>query len=201
MRCSWCDTPYTSWAPEGGDMSVDDIMTRILEFDCPYCVITGGEPTVAVGMGELTQKLRRAGLHVTLETNATMPPGDMVVDLASLSPKLSNSNPDPIEHPTEASMHIATLRIKASVIEEWIKKFEYQLKFVVSGDAELQEIQALLKRLNVPVSPEKVLLMPEGTDLDTLAARRSTLVDLCKTHGYRYCSRLHIELFGNTRGT
>ncbi len=23
LRCSWCDTPYTSWQPEGGEMTLD----------------------------------------------------------------------------------------------------------------------------------------------------------------------------------
>ena len=24
LRCSWCDTPYTSWKPEGEDLTLDD---------------------------------------------------------------------------------------------------------------------------------------------------------------------------------
>jgi hypothetical protein len=27
------------------------------------------------------------------------------------------------------------------------------------------------------------------------------LAELCKRHGFRFCPRLHIELFGNVRGT
>ena len=26
LRCAWCDTPYTSWAPEGTDLSLDQII-------------------------------------------------------------------------------------------------------------------------------------------------------------------------------
>ena len=25
LRCTWCDTPYTSWQPEGEDWSVEQI--------------------------------------------------------------------------------------------------------------------------------------------------------------------------------
>ena len=51
------------------------------------------------------------------------------------------------------------------------------------------------------VPPNKVMLMPEGTDAETLEKRKDTLTEICDREGYRYCNRLHIELFGNTRGT
>lgn len=201
LRCSWCDTPYTSWRPEGRDWSVESLVEKVLTYQCGHCVITGGEPTVAVGMDTLTRALRDQGLHVTIETNGTMPPGDIQVDLASLSPKLSNSSPDASAHPAEAAMHRPDLRLKPDVLDQWIERFPYQLKFVVSGDSDIEEIQALLRRLANPVPPANVMLMPEGVNEKTLRARQAMLIDLCKRHGYRYCSRLHIELFGNTRGT
>jgi 7-carboxy-7-deazaguanine synthase len=43
--------------------------------------------------------------------------------------------------------------------------------------------------------------MPEGTDPQTLQSRSAWVSDLCKQHGYRYCPRLHIALYGNKRGT
>ena len=46
-----------------------------------------------------------------------------------------------------------------------------------------------------------VLLMPEGVAAQVPAARRDLVVAACKPHGYRYCHRLQLELFGNTRGT
>jgi len=47
----------------------------------------------------------------------------------------------------------------------------------------------------------KILLMPEGTSSKAIRERDETLVDACKRYGYRYCDRLHVELFGHTRGT
>jgi len=46
-----------------------------------------------------------------------------------------------------------------------------------------------------------VLLMPEGTDVKTLATRSPWLVEICQREGFRFCPRLHVELFGHTRGT
>ena len=30
LRCVWCDTPYTSWAPEGSAMSLERIVEAVL---------------------------------------------------------------------------------------------------------------------------------------------------------------------------
>ncbi len=68
LRCSWCDTPYTSWKPEGADLSVADILIKVKEFNALHAVVTGGEPMIARGIADLTQGLRHSGMHVTIET-------------------------------------------------------------------------------------------------------------------------------------
>ena len=72
---------------------------------------------------------------------------------------------------------------------------------MVQSQKDLQEIEHLLELVNRPIPRSKVLLMPEGTDVTTIRERHETLIEICKQYGYRYCNRLHIELFGNTRGT
>ena len=76
-----------------------------------------------------------------------------------------------------------------------------QLKFVISNEANLTEAQALLHELDFPLPSDHILLMPEGRTMEELRAKSAWLVEVCKTHGYRFCHRLHIELFGNTRAT
>jgi 7-carboxy-7-deazaguanine synthase len=51
------------------------------------------------------------------------------------------------------------------------------------------------------VPPEKILLMPEGIKPEVLRLRQAWLVEVCKQTGWRYTPRLHIDLFGNQRGT
>src|SRR5579864_6520629 len=68
LRCAWCDTPYTSWNPEGSDMSVAEILGKVKEFNAGHAVVTGGEPMIAKGVADLTQGLRKAGMHITVET-------------------------------------------------------------------------------------------------------------------------------------
>ncbi len=29
LRCTWCDTPYTSWKPEGDDLPLDTILADV----------------------------------------------------------------------------------------------------------------------------------------------------------------------------
>ena len=50
-------------------------------------------------------------------------------------------------------------------------------------------------------SPSDVLLMPEGTDVETLRSRSAWIGEVCKRTGFRYCPRLHVEMYGNKRGT
>ena len=40
-----------------------------------------------------------------------------------------------------------------------------------------------------------------GVTREELAKRGPWLADVCKEQGFRYCPRLHIELYGNQRGT
>jgi 7-carboxy-7-deazaguanine synthase len=218
LRCTWCDTPYASWDPEGNDVSVDEIVRRVLDAprgsfltaasgsscaEAPiaplHVVLTGGEPMIMPDVVELCAALKTHDCHLTIETAATVYK-PVPIDLASLSPKLSNSTPWAREGGRFAASH-ERQRINVPVIQQFIDSSpSFQLKFVVSGDADVDEVLALLKQLR-RWNPSDVLLMPEGTDLPTLDGRREWLSHVCKQTGFRFCPRLHIALYGNTRGT
>jgi len=154
---------------------------------------------IAPDLPELATALKKQKKHITIETAGTILPNSISCDLASISPKLSNSTPSPERDPAWAKKHEAT-RLKLEVISEWIRNYPFHLKFVVSSDNDLIEIKSLL--LNLPPVPlHQILLMPEGTDVKTLATRSPWLVEICKREGFRFCPRLQIELFGHTRGT
>ncbi len=94
LRCSWCDTPYTSWKPEGSDASIDAIVESVTAFPAAkHVVITGGEPMIAPGLVELSERFRALGLHITVETAGTVF-APVACDLMSISPKLANSTPE-----------------------------------------------------------------------------------------------------------
>jgi 7-carboxy-7-deazaguanine synthase len=196
-------------------MSIEEILKKISGWDCNHIVLTGGEPMIAPDLPELATVLKKQKKHITIESAGTIPPNGIPCDLASLSPKLSNSTPSPELDPAWAKKHEAT-RLQPKVISEWISKYTFQLKFVVSSELDLEEIKDLLSRLETfaapphqsvrgeegpPVPLPQILLMPEGVDTQTLASRSPWLVDICKREGFRFCPRLQIELFGHTRGT
>jgi len=199
LRCHWCDTPYASWKPEGPEMSIEEILKKLTVWNSHHVVLTGGEPMIAPDLPELATALKKQKKHITIETAGTILPNSIPCDLASISPKLSNSTPSPERDPAWAKKHDST-RLQPEVICEWISKYDFQLKFVVSTENDLAEIKGLLSRLP-PVPLHQILLMPQGIDVKTLAARSPWLVDICKREGFRFCPRLQIELFGHTRGT
>jgi 7-carboxy-7-deazaguanine synthase len=198
LRCAWCDTPYTSWDPQGEAMSLEEILARLDTYPTRHVVLTGGEPMSPPEIVPLSQALRQRGYHITIETAAIVY-RPVECDLASLSPKLSNSTPNEREGGRYALKH-EMQRLRPEVIREFLARAEYQLKFVVENPADLDEIRDLLGQLG-QVDPGRVLLMPQGITKVALDEKSLWLVELCKTHGYRYCPRLHIDLFGNRRGT
>ena len=200
LRCDWCDTPYTSWEPEGDEFSIEEIIAEVNKHPANHCVITGGEPMIAKGIHELATELKQLEKHITIETAATVSPDNIPCDLASISPKLGNSTPPEDRAGPWTERHEKT-RLQHGIIREWLNQYTYQLKFVATGETDLAEIKELLEAIEYSVPPNKVLLMPEGTDAQTLDNRKDTLTEICDREGYRYCNRLHIELFGNTRGT
>jgi 7-carboxy-7-deazaguanine synthase len=198
LRCGWCDSDYTSWHPQGNEMTVAQILARLADFPTRHVVVTGGEPLIASGIEELCAGLRAAGDHITIETAAVVFK-EVACDLASLSPKLSNSIPYEREGGRWAERHDRQ-RLRPDVIQAFLDHSDYQLKFVIERIEDVEEARMVLDSLR-GVDPAKVLLMPQGTHREELDRRAAWLVEVCKQHGFRYCPRLHIELFGNRRGT
>ncbi len=206
LRCAWCDTPYTSWQPEGAELSLDRILDEVKAHPARHVVVTGGEPMIAPEIIALTERLRRGGWHITIETAGTVFQ-PVACDLMSISPKLSNSTPlagrsswsegDPQVAARWAAQH-DRLRINCPVLRDLMSRYEYQLKFVIEKPADLEEVRELVSSLSA--DPRRVILMPEGTDRDLLRDRGAWLAEIAKAEGFRYTPRLHVELWGNRRG-
>nr|WP_276591950.1 7-carboxy-7-deazaguanine synthase QueE [Halorutilus salinus] len=194
LRCSWCDSAYTSWDPEGETETVEEVVERADGYGANHYVVTGGEPLLQPDIDELCASLDG---DVTVETNATVY-RDVDAELVSMSPKLSNSTPDE-EADGWREIHEEE-RIDFDVIESYISSHDYQLKFVVADREDIDEIEDILASLST-YDRNHVLLMPEGVDRDTLRQRGEWLAELCKERGFRYSPRLQIHIYGNKRGT
>lgn len=202
LRCRWCDTPYASWNPEGTAWESNALLDRILEHrQARHAVFTGGEPLLWKELPYLSQNLRNRGWHVTIETAATLPPAALEYDLASLSPKLSSSTPLPHEIDGAWRERHEKTRVQPEVLREWLLAGSYQLKFVIAQESDLTELEQLLAQTGVCVPAHKVFLMPEGTQSVALHESGRKVAEWCKERGYRFCDRLHVHLYGHTRGT
>ena len=201
LRCRWCDTPYASSEPEGEQQTVEEIVARVREYPARHAVLTGGEPMLAKGIEDLARTLKEAGYHITIETAGTIEPDGIACDLASLSPKLADSTPDAEQFGEGWSKRHEESRIQQEVLNAWAAGYSCQFKFVVSDSGDMKEIEEILQGVTPRPEPGRVLLMPEGTDSAILQERSQMVAELCKETGYRFCPRLHIDLYGDTKGT
>ena len=205
LACTWCDTAYT-WRFEGDNrphrdgiaferkanqvtLSPEDTAARIAALGQKRLVITGGEPLLQAGaLAEMLAHL--PDISVEIETNGTVAPParlDIRVDQYNVSPKLAHSgNP-------------ADLALLPERLDAWASEPRAFLKFVVASPEDVAEVVALQQRYRF--RPGQVFLMPEGTDSATLRERQAWLSELCLKHGFRMSDRLHIHLYGDTRGT
>lgn len=209
LACVWCDTAYT-WRftgdnrPHRGDATFDraanqvtlaeeDAAARIAALGQSRLVVTGGEPLLqAPALTRLLVQLQALlpRLHVEIETNGTVePPASLgpLVHQYNVSPKLAHSgNP--------AALALLPERLRA-----WSGNARAWFKFVVASPEDAEEVVALQREYAIP--GERIFLMPEGTDSETLRQRETWLAELCVLHGFRMSDRLHIHLYGDTRGT
>ena len=194
LRCRWCDTPYTSWLPEGERRSVRDLVAEAEASPAAHVVVTGGEPLLQREIGPLTRQLGEVGLHVTVETAGTVAP-DFRCDLLSVSPKTANSDPQG----GWRGRHRARRRDLEPLKRLLARHGDFQLKFVVQDSDDVPEILTLLDSLG-DVPRDRVVLMPEGRTPAELEARGPEVASLCIQHGFRYTPRLQLDLFGGGRG-
>jgi 7-carboxy-7-deazaguanine synthase len=217
LRCSYCDTPYASWKPEGEDLTVAKILDRIeklrqspppqhlsnfsglLPIAGPvrHVVITGGEPMLFPEIVPLTARLHKEDWHITIETAGTLYLA-VTCDLMSISPKLSNSTPSAERDPRWPQRH-ALQRHVPEVIRRLVAQYDCQLKFVINQPEDCREVMTYLEQYP-EIQRRQVLLMPEGVEAETLAEKAKWLEPFCVEHGFSFCPRRQIEWFGSQRG-
>ncbi len=205
LACVWCDTAYT-WRFDDRrshrDHAVFDrdanqialgeaeVAARIAALDQPRLVITGGEPLLqGAGLARMAALLP-GEMAIEVETNGTVAPHaalDRHVSHYTISPKLAHSG-----NPARQALPPERLAAWAAHPRAWFK-------FVIADPGDAGEVLALAERYGI--APARVFLMPEGRDPTTIATRAKWLAPLCLAHGFAYSGRLHIDLYGDTRGT
>lgn len=205
LRCTWCDTPFTSWEPTGTERTVDDVLDAVAALGPRHAVVTGGEPLILPDVPELCRRLRADGVHVTIETAGSVLPAAepaAIADFLSISPKLASSTPSSATAGVWAARHEAARRRDDVLVT--LMQAPHQLKFVIGTPADLAEACTWLDdlaRAGATVEPDAVFLMPEGRDPARLAATAAWLEPEAQRRGFHLAPRHHIAWFGDTRGT
>ncbi len=195
LRCWFCDTPYTSWKPEGVHQRWRDVLDRVLACDCVHVVLTGGEPLLQPDVVFLSHALGRAGRFVTIETAGTVC-RPVHADLMSISPKRRNSTPS--DGPWERRHD--SRRDRPDVVARLIRDFPHQLKYVIDRPEDVDDVDRHVSQFG-GIEPARVFLMPQGMDAGELAEKAKWIRPAAARRGYSVSPRLHIDLFGNKRGT
>tara|TARA_Y100000385_G_scaffold199399_1_gene206475 strand:+ start:106 stop:873 length:768 start_codon:yes stop_codon:yes gene_type:complete len=213
LHCRWCDTDYT-WNWQGTPWEHDNDTTpgyqkfkketHLVELDvaevarivsslpCYNVILTGGEPLLQdeAWCSLMTQlKARDNQYRFEVETNGTIVPSktfDSLVDQYNISPKLANSGNN------------SEIRCRSKALAYFAGSEKSWFKFVIADEHDLLEAEELLTDHNL--AHNKILLMPEGRDAETLQKRRLWLADACREKNYRFSDRLHIHLWGAKRG-
>lgn len=205
LACVWCDTAYT-WRFEGDNrphrdgeayarsanqviLSEEETAARIAALGQHRLVITGGEPLLqSPALARMIAHL--PDTHIEIETNGTVPPSpalDALVHQYNVSPKLAHSgNPADLALPPERLAH-------------WAAEPRAWFKFVVAEPTDVDQVIAIQQAHEIP--SKRIFLMPEGRDSETVRARARWLAQICSDREFNLSDRLHIHLFGDTRGT
>lgn len=206
LACQWCDTPYTWYFSghnglhRGGQtydrrdnavtLDIADVARRIAAFECRHIVFTGGEPLLQQPALTALCDILGPDYHIEIESNGTvaLTPGFAPhVDQLNLSPKLRHSGND-----DAVRLNDSALQLFAADPRAWFK-------FVIASPSDVQEVAELASHYALPA--DRILLMPEGTSASVLRERSSWLASACQDQGWRFTDRLHIHLYGDTRGT
>lgn len=205
LACQWCDTAYTwrftgdnrphrdglAFERQANQLTMDEaeVAARIMALGQDRLVITGGEPLLQ-GPALARMVAALSGVSVEIETNGTVEPHpalDPLVAQYTVSPKLEHSGNDP------------ATALNPKRLSAWAGEPKAWFKFVIQRPEDVAEVLALIEAH--AIDRARVYLMAEGTDSETLRSRERWLAPLALEHGLRLSGRLHIHLYGDTRGT
>ena len=86
LKCSFCDTEFDSYK----EMTTDEIVKAIADYEAKFVVLTGGEPTLQAD-DEFIDLLHSNGYEVAMESNGTRN-APKNIDWLTVSPKIMNNN-------------------------------------------------------------------------------------------------------------
>ena len=114
---------------------------------------------------------------------------DESVDLIYLDPPFNSSR----------SYNVLFREANGTAADAQIQAFDDTWSWGATAERTLREIEATLAQLT-RLDREKVMLMPQARTKEQYRRRAPAVAQLAVDHGYRFCPRLHMQLWGNRRG-
>ena len=202
-KATWTCDSTSQWAWRGEDKDFQYLIDRWKEqgiYDdikngTIHLIWTGGEPTIKGHQEAITNFLtywyeqdNSIKPYSEIETNGTVEIGDNLFEhlhQINSSPKLTNSGM------TEKQ------RIKPEAIKRIMEHSNYQFKFVISNEEDVQEIfRDFIVPFSIPLT--NVVCMP-GLDSQTDFHERTQFVlEMAKKYKFRGLTRLHISAWDKT---
>ena len=187
LQCSFCDSQYHV---EGKQMSSEEIIEEIKQYNSKIIIITGGEPLLQ--QQEILSFIKEINperkYNIVIETNGTIIPSQNLltwIDHIACSPKLSSSGND-----IDKRLNYDALQV--------INNFHNSIfKFVISTDEDLDEVEFLKDQ--VPLNLNKIYLMKEGATSKEQYNGIENFIDMCIKRGYHFSPRLHTMIWNNKR--
>ena len=205
-KATWTCDSTSQWLWRGEDKEFDYLINRWKEegvYDyikdgSVHIIWTGGEPTIK-GHQEsivnftnywLSRYLDKNDVtpFYEIETNGTLvieEPLFKMLDQINCSPKLANSGM------TEKQ------RINPAAIERIKQHKNYQFKFVISTEEDVQELfRDFVVPFNIPL--KNVVCMPGLDDAEDFEERTQFCLEMAKKYRFRGLTRLHIAAWNKT---
>ena len=203
---TWTCDSTSQWLWRGEDKSFDYLINRFKEEDVYediksgliHIIWTGGEPTIA-GHQESIVNFTNYWLAKYLDVNTVKPYYEIetngtnyidhklfaMLDQINCSPKLANSG------------MTAKQRIVPEAIERIMEHKNYQFKFVISTEDDVQELfRDFVLPYKIPL--QNVVCMPGLDDALDFEERTRFCLEMGKKYRFRALTRLHIAAWNKT---
>lgn len=195
LWCKWCDSMH-SVDPHLFHGLTSEINYSVIPNTCSLAVITGGEPTL-FDLKKIRAELLKINpqMRIEVESNATQFPIDYVTHFFwNLSPKLASSHQ---KNPVQDQLRLVQLAAWSEFAQQNPNRVIF--KFVITGQKDLSEVEALLELYKIPKN--LVYLMAEGQTKESQSLEKiEYIINYAKENGYNFSPRLHVMYWGSQRG-
>jgi organic radical activating enzyme len=195
-KATWTCDSTSQWLWRGEDKDFQYLIDRWKEQDIYddikdgniHIIWTGGEEAICNFLYYWYKLDTSVTPYSEIETNGTIYIGDELfnqLDQINCSPKLANSGM------TEKQ------RIVPAAIERIMEHKNYQFKFVISTEEDVQELfRDFVVPFNIPL--KNVVCMPGLDDAAEFEERTQFCLEMAKKYRFRGLTRLHIAAWNKT---